>query len=291
MDFMVGGRIKAIDKDHWPHDSGISKRYFSALSPALNNVLYIKRSLQPDEYPHVFPREYYASLRTRQALRNEAATIEFIRRNTTVPVPNIVAAFNDRGEEYILMEKVQGVVQMGEIEPERRAPIIRELEGYIAQIHQFKSKVFGGISGEIVPPPRMWVDRPVGMNMLEHPREPDADANSAVEYTLCHGDLNTMNVLVDPATLKIKCIIDWEYAGFYPPEFEGYWWKRRGPAQVAAGEEHMEDTRALTQRVIDLATPESKARAAPFLERDAIDVMREAKLAEEEKLVPEDKGL
>ncbi|PGH16260.1 hypothetical protein AJ80_05283 [Polytolypa hystricis UAMH7299] len=32
----------------------------------------------------------------------------------------------------------------------------------------------------------------------------------------CHNDLSAYNVIVDTETLKVKAIIDWEYAGFYP---------------------------------------------------------------------------
>ncbi|KAH7359471.1 hypothetical protein B0T11DRAFT_212525, partial [Plectosphaerella cucumerina] len=37
------------------------------------------------------------------------------------------------------------------------------------------------------------------------------------------------NILVDKDTLKVKAIIDWEYAGFYPPFFEREVYTRHGP--------------------------------------------------------------
>ena len=54
---------------------------------------------------------------------------------------------------------------------------------------------------------------------------------------LCHNDLSQYNVLVDEETLKITAIIDWEYAGFYPKEFEGAFYKRPGPSVALKGEE------------------------------------------------------
>ncbi|KAK4896757.1 hypothetical protein LTR27_005351 [Elasticomyces elasticus] len=48
--------------------------------------------------------------------------------------------------------------------------------------------------------------------------------------------------MVDPNTFEIKAIIDWEYAGYFPPEFElKYWrynpwqedWKALGRKRVA----------------------------------------------------------
>ena len=40
------------------------------------------------------------------------------------------------------------------------------------------------------------------------------------EFVFCHGDLSQNNILVDPTTLKIVAIIDWEFGGYYPQEHE-----------------------------------------------------------------------
>jgi hypothetical protein len=64
--------------------------------------------------------------------------------------------------------------------------------------------------------------------------------------------LSPSNVIVDPDTLKINAIIDWEYAGFYPPEFDRPFYKRRGstvgPSVALDGE--VDDAEALTD-IID----------------------------------------
>lgn len=39
------------------------------------------------------------------------------------------------------------------------------------------------------------------------------------ELVFNHSDLSTYNVIVDPVTLKVKGIIDWEYIGFYLAQF------------------------------------------------------------------------
>ena len=44
--------------------------------------------------------------------------------------------------------------------------------------------------------------------------------------------------MVDETTLKINAILDWEYAGFYPPEFEGAFYLRPGPSFAFGGEEN-----------------------------------------------------
>jgi Ser/Thr protein kinase RdoA (MazF antagonist) len=56
------------------------------------------------------------------------------------------------------------------------------------------------------------------------------------DLVFCHNDFSTHNIIVDPATLKVRAVIDWEYAGFYPIEFEGMYFRRPGPAAALEGE-------------------------------------------------------
>ena len=39
-------------------------------------------------------------------------------------------------------------------------------------------------------------------------------------YTFVHGDLAQHNILIDKDTHAVKAVLDWEYSGFYPSEFE-----------------------------------------------------------------------
>lgn len=63
------------------------------------------------------------------------------------------------------------------------------------------------------------------------------------DLVFCHNDLQASNVIVDPETLKIRAIIDWEYAGFYLPEFESPFYRRPGPSVALDGE--VDDIEAL----------------------------------------------
>jgi thiamine kinase-like enzyme len=56
------------------------------------------------------------------------------------------------------------------------------------------------------------------------------------DLVFCHNDFSTHNIIVDPQTLKVKAIIDWEYAGFFPAEFEGMYFRRPGPSVALEGE-------------------------------------------------------
>ncbi|MBE3042105.1 phosphotransferase [Candidatus Bathyarchaeota archaeon] len=50
------------------------------------------------------------------------------------------------------------------------------------------------------------------------------------DLVFCYNDFSAPNVIVDPETLKIAAIIDWEYAGFYPAGFESPFYRRPGPS-------------------------------------------------------------
>lgn len=52
----------------------------------------------------------------------------------------------------------------------------------------------------------------------------------------CHNDLSANNVIVNPESLKINAIIDWEYSGFFPAEFESLYFRRPGPSVALPGE-------------------------------------------------------
>lgn len=66
------------------------------------------------------------------------------------------------------------------------------------------------------------------------------------EHTLvfCHNDLSANDVIVDPDSLKIKAIIDWEYSGFFPAEFKREFYARPGPSVALPGE--VDDVEVLT---------------------------------------------
>lgn len=65
------------------------------------------------------------------------------------------------------------------------------------------------------------------------------------DLVFCHNDLSMNNVIVDPDTLKINAIVDWEYAGFYPPEFEFPFYQRSGRSVALDGE--VDDCDSLTR--------------------------------------------
>lgn len=87
----------------------------------------------------------------------------------------------------------------------------------LPQLEALKSKT-RGIDGFVMPPSWIAPDAlppwrgnlaPLSTLPLEEPL-----------YHFVHGDIGTHNIIMDVATLQVKALIDWEYAGFYQAGWE-----------------------------------------------------------------------
>lgn len=188
---------------------------------------FIKRSLRPREWQVTLKGTIHLPRCGRERLLNEAAAMTFIREKTNIPIPVLHCSFEDDAAVYLIMEYVE-VVSMAELEDEQRAIVQQELEQHLQTLNSLRSSKIGGPSGIALLPYRGTLHSPRDQWNLR-----DSDSE---EYVFCHNDLSQQNVVVDPDTLKIRAILDWEYAGFYPEWFERRFYERIGPS-VAIGEE------------------------------------------------------
>ncbi|GAB1218455.1 hypothetical protein ATERTT37_007709 [Aspergillus terreus] len=111
---------------------------------------------------------------------------------------------------------------MSQLSEDQKKIVRDELRQHLATLHNIRSKTTGGPSGIVIPPYR-------AMKSTVNDRWPVRSSESA-EYVFCHNDLSQPNVIVDPDTLRIRAILDWEYAGFFPEYFEAPFYERPGPS-------------------------------------------------------------
>jgi serine/threonine protein kinase len=170
-----------------------------------------------------------------ERLSNEAAALRLVAENTTIPVPKLIGVGkDDSGLAYLETEFLPGIVlerikdqcrmekgkchvsegpceECGSIAQVNARRLIDEK--VLPQLAKLRSTTTG-LNGFVLPPP--WI--------LEHDErlhwEPKR-ANSAA-YIFCHGDLAAHNIMIDPDTLEVVGFIDWENAGYFPPEFQVY---------------------------------------------------------------------
>ena len=159
---------------------------------------------------------------------NEAAAMQFVSEHTRVPVPVLHCAFADDDAVYLVMELVAGV-SMASLTEDEKHVVKQELAEHLKSLHSLRSSTLGGVSGLMIPPYRV----------LSKTFRDDWDLrpSETEEYVFCHNDLSQQNVIVDPKSLKINAIIDWEYSGFFPKQFEFPFFERLGPSVAMGGEE------------------------------------------------------
>lgn len=198
---------------------------------------FVKRSLRPSEWQvSAIKGTIHVPRLGNERLLNEAAALDYIRHNTNIPIPKLYSCFEDDGAVILVTEYINGV-GMHELDDAQREIVRAELERHLETLHGLRSSRIGGPSGIVIPPYRATAATVRDDWNLQE--------SLAEEYVFCHNDLSQQNVLVDPVSLRITAIIDWEYAGFFPAWFERRFFKRLGPSVALNGED--DDSRRIIE--------------------------------------------
>ncbi|KAK4033040.1 kinase-like domain-containing protein [Parachaetomium inaequale] len=213
---------------------------------------FIKRCLRTREFLHG-PQGIHIPRLRKESLKNEADTLRFIRRHTEIPVPLLFCDFEDDDAYYLITEYIEGV-SMADLPDHQKDVVIAELEDHLARLKALKSNRMGGPSGIVIPPYRVLCE-------TERDNWSQLRPSDHAEYVFCHNDCSQHNIIVNPETLKIAAIVDWEYAGFYPEYFEFAFYRRKGPS-VALGEEE-DDTDKLLDFLHSRLEWEGQGQHAP----------------------------
>lgn len=162
-----------------------------------------------------------------ESLKNEAESLRYVRQHTDIPVPTVSCGFEDDDAYYLVTGYIEGV-SMSDLTESQKAVVREEVERQLRKLRNLKSNRLGGPSGIVVPPHRV-------LHRAETGHQWHLEASDVDEYVFCHNDLSQQNVIVDPETLTINAIIDWEYSGLYPARSEWPFYTRLGPF-VAVGD-------------------------------------------------------
>lgn len=168
---------------------------------------------------HIIP-PYWA----KERLRNGAATLELVASRTTIPVPKCRLYTCD---EVICLEmtRISNGILLMDVEASFRAAAIKAVEkqmetSILPQLRSIRRTYIGSVDEAIpvFPPQRIY-----SRDRRNWPRI----TSNTEDFVLCHNDLGPQNVFVDAETFDIFGIIDWEFAGFFPPSFELPLWRER----------------------------------------------------------------
>ncbi|KAL9125970.1 MAG: hypothetical protein Q9217_004900 [Psora testacea] len=184
--------------------------------------IFIKRELRREERHLDFWGNPICPQWSKQRLQNEKAALEYIATHTSIPVPRVLDCFELEGAYHLITKLVPGV-PLDHIEAEDKPRALRQVDAFIRdcvlpQLHTLKSRRIGSLIGFVIPPTRV-IERDNREFWLNK-------SSSKDQYVFCHNDLAQHNIMVDPETLQVVAILDWESSGFYPPDFEAPLWLR-----------------------------------------------------------------
>ncbi|KAF8851640.1 kinase-like protein [Acephala macrosclerotiorum] len=175
---------------------------------------------------------------------SEASTMQFIRKNTSIPVPKVYCAFRWRGKAYIAMERITGMpaaASWERLSEQSRTKLLGQLREMIDEMRKIPaangkiSNVDGGSLYDCRLPSSLDRFGPFENTQEFHtflrnsiekapPEHPDVDEMISMhrrewgQPVFTHGDLSSLNILVRGG--DIVGLVDWETAGWYPPYWE-----------------------------------------------------------------------
>ncbi|GAC94060.1 hypothetical protein PHSY_001629 [Pseudozyma hubeiensis SY62] len=168
-----------------------------------------REEFQVDELIH----RVFAHTDLANRMRNEKADIDFVRRNTTFPVPEVLFYLDESDGVYLGSERVQGI-RMDKIEDEQaKATAIEQLNSFTRELAKLRSPTIRGFPRVPCFPLAIKKNRPRTVTQ-------QWARNDQEGYPLCHGDLHEGNVIVDPDTMRAKAVLNWDHCGFYPAEVD-----------------------------------------------------------------------
>uniref|UniRef100_A0A8H7NQC6 Aminoglycoside phosphotransferase domain-containing protein n=1 Tax=Bionectria ochroleuca TaxID=29856 RepID=A0A8H7NQC6_BIOOC len=211
----------------------------------------------PDGTPFIWARSW-----NHERITNEAKALELVSQQTTVPVLKLLAhgEYPD-GRRYLVTEFIEGVTldtlltqNCSRLEDQKHTDhtpckacsdqaysnALKFIEDIVLpQLAKLRSRE-RGIDGFVMPP--SWLS-PDGEPPWKGKKFWKALPLKEPDYIFQHGDIAAHNIIMDPQTLQVKSLIDWEYAGYFPPGMErwpgaldmaAYRKRARNQAQVIA---------------------------------------------------------
>lgn len=174
--------------------------------------------------------------------------MRFVSKHTNIPVPKVHCAFDEKGQTYILMERIEGDTlarAWSQRSDESRTRILHQLKAMVEELRGIAAPPGVGVSnidgGPIfdhrLPRKSSWgpfatiQDFHRELRSGIHAGDIQDDASSPgvkgmasfheqawQSPVFTHGDLSALNILVRGD--EVVGIVDWETAGWYPPYWE-----------------------------------------------------------------------
>ncbi|KAK3618501.1 hypothetical protein LTR56_024587 [Elasticomyces elasticus] len=195
---------------------------------SLDKYTFTKRELKPHEQSIRSKGERVGRpANSRSRLQNEFYILRYIRQHTDIPVPEPISCVEEDGITILKIARItDGSVLMEECVESDGAVVVEAVERQMANhiipaLQKHRSRRMGGLNTteQLVLP---WL---VSINYEDDSTWSRIPETEGPDFVLCHNDLGQHNIFIDPKTYTIRYIIDWEYSGWYPAEWELPLWR------------------------------------------------------------------
>ncbi|KAG9686116.1 hypothetical protein KCU95_g11916, partial [Aureobasidium melanogenum] len=157
-------------------------------------------------------------------IEHEAQTIGFVKDTfPSIPVPEIICHWTDEKRSFLAMKRAPGETLdylWGGLTDLERQTIASDLADYVVLMSRNRRDCLESPSGlgvtDAFVRPESWHLPTFRLETIEA-REYFRPLEIDDGFVFTHGDLNPQNLLIEKG--KITCILDWEFAGFFPR-----WW-------------------------------------------------------------------
>ncbi|OJJ69017.1 hypothetical protein ASPBRDRAFT_46296 [Aspergillus brasiliensis CBS 101740] len=175
---------------------------------------------------------------------HEVPNVHFVQSQTTIPVPSVIESWTEDEHTLILMRRIPGEPLSkvwSKLTTEEKNRIAKQTAEYLQQLRSLQSDKIQCLEGRpvfsdflfhnenhfhtpigpLASDEELWAEMERGLidsipeaaRVRLRQRMP-----SAMPYTLTHGDLTNVNIMVKDG--ELTGIIDWEWSGYFP-----VWWE------------------------------------------------------------------
>ncbi|KAK4954605.1 hypothetical protein LTR10_008038 [Elasticomyces elasticus] len=188
--------------------------------------LFIKRELRSAEIMHDnWGAPMLAPKNSKPRLQNEFLMLKYLQKHTNIPVPSPISYIEEDGGIGVLtVAKVPNTAcSLSQYKEADRDLVLQKVDlefstKILPALRKYTSCRLGGMNEDEL----LLLPQRVAINTG---REWERVVSREPKFVLCHNDLSQGNIFIDRSTHAIAAIIDWEYAGYYPPELEEELWR------------------------------------------------------------------
>ncbi|KAL1725270.1 kinase-like domain-containing protein [Schizophyllum commune] len=223
-------------------------RLFSAASGFMQRLVAMLLYPVGDQLWHLTAGHWLHIKATYRSSSTEAATLRFIKENTAIPVPSVLAHFSWWSVDYLIMTRASGVPLdwvWSKLSDSQRQEIVAQLADVVTQMRALPppddnricsvtggpirdSRAYTGpecgpFSDEAHFNLQLRNGRPIEDFAQRFPALPSMHRRRhSIVFT--HGDIAPRNIMVKGT--RVTALLDWENAGWYPAHWEyckAYW--------------------------------------------------------------------